>query len=68
MLISSNLFLFCTQSPLIQSNEGLALEAYCFLMYAFHFLPITLLTEMKKKNRTIFDLTNRLVYRRFFLG
>lgn len=50
MLISSNLlFLFCTQSPSIQSNEGLALEAYCFLMYAFHFLPITLLNEMEKK-------------------
>ena len=68
MLITANLFLFCTESPLIHSNEGLALEAYCFLMYDFHFLPITLSQMKKKKQRTSFDLTNRLVYRRFLLS
>ena len=56
MLITANLFLFCIESPLIHSYEGLALEACCFLMYAVLFVLITLLTQIKNKtkNRTIF--------------
>ena len=49
MLITANLFSFCTEGPLIHSNEGLALEACSFLMYSVLFLPITLLTQIKKK-------------------
>ena len=56
LLITANLFLFCIESPLIHSYEGLALEACCFLMYAVLFVLITLLTQIKNKtkNRTIF--------------
>ena len=49
LLITANLFLFCTKSPFIHSYEGLAIEACCFLMYAVLFVLITLLTQMKKK-------------------
>ena len=47
MLLTANLFLFCTESPLINSNEGLALEACCFLRYAVLFLLIN--SDEKKK-------------------
>ena len=52
LLITANLLLFCTKSPLIHSYEGLALEACCFLMYAVLFVLITLLTQMKKREKT----------------
>ena len=58
LLITANLFLFCTKSPLIHSYEGLALEACCFLMYAVLFVLITLLTQMKKKKQDHF-LSNK---------
>ena len=59
MLITANLLLFCTESPLIHSNEGLALEACCFLMYAVLFVIITLLTQMKKKKKQDHFLSNK---------
>ena len=53
LLITANLFLFCTKSPLIHSYEGLALEACCFLMYAVLFVLITFTnSQMKKKKKT----------------
>lgn len=58
LLITANLFLFCTKSPFIHSYEGLALEACCFLMYAVLFVLITLLTQMKKKKQDHF-LSNK---------
>ena len=66
IILRTWLILLITKSPLIHSYEGLALEACCFLMYAVLFVLITLLTQMKKKDRTIFYLINRSVYRRFF--
>ena len=68
LLITANLFLFCIESPLIHSYEGLALEACRFLMYAVLFVLITLLTQIKNKTtkQDHFYLTNRSVYRRFF--
>ena len=58
LLITANLSLFCTKSPLIHSYEGIALEACCFLMYAVLFVLITLLTQMKKKKQDHF-LSNK---------
>lgn len=59
MLITANLFLFCIESPLIHSNEGLALQACWFFNVCRSFCAHYLTNSNEKKKKQDHFLSNK---------